>query len=157
MKIDEVAKRYFWPHVKKSKGCWEWQGCKSHGYGWMANPNGSPRAHRFSWEVHFGPIPKKRLVCHHCDNKGCVNPEHLFIGTQQDNMQDAYRKGLIQSPGVYSGIDNKRSKLTDADVREIRRLHRDEKASCYHLARVFCVGSSTIHRVVKRINWKHVD
>jgi hypothetical protein len=78
--------------------CWEWAACKSKsGYGkFSLGPRGSERhfrAHRFSYELHKGPITKDMYVCHTCDNQGCVNPEHLWLGTAKDNLMDMSYKG----------------------------------------------------------------
>ena len=81
-------------------GCWIWMGATSNGYG-VASDNGKTQpAHRYSWELHNGPIPEGMQVCHKCDVKPCVNPDHLFIGTQKDNMHDAMRKGRVDYKGM---------------------------------------------------------
>jgi hypothetical protein len=88
----------FWDKVVKSSGCWEWKGTKDNrGYPRIATRRGkSPiRASRLSYIIHYGSIPKGLCVCHKCDNPGCVNPEHLFVGTQKDNMMDASRKNRL--------------------------------------------------------------
>ena len=84
----------FWRRVNKTDTCWWWTGTvATHGYGTMSI-NSEPRLmHRFSYELHKGPVPEGLFVCHRCDNKRCVNPDHLFTGTHQDNMRDMVEKG----------------------------------------------------------------
>lgn len=83
----------FWVNVVKTDGCWIWTGnFNAFGYGRIGNNGKRELAHRFSWVLHYGPIPKGLIVCHHCDNTACVRPDHLFIGTQQDNMDDMISK-----------------------------------------------------------------
>lgn len=89
----------FWSYVAKSDGCWEWTGkIGKNGYGvFFANVKAYP-AHRKSWQMANGPIPSGMHICHHCDNKKCVRPDHLFVGTHADNMRDAWAKGIIHKP-----------------------------------------------------------
>jgi hypothetical protein len=76
--------------------CWEWMGTKNpNGYGLFSSRYFSGAAHRASWEIFVGPIPDGLFICHKCDNKSCVNPEHLFLGTQYDNMQDKAQKDRL--------------------------------------------------------------
>lgn len=91
------AVRRFWAKVHKSDGCWEWTGKRASGYGRFVTPPGRRMwsAHRYSWTLANGPIPDGLFVLHHCDNKPCVRPEHLFLGTNADNMRDAWRKGRL--------------------------------------------------------------
>jgi hypothetical protein len=86
----------FWRKVKKSEGCWEWQGWRDDGgYGSIGSFGNADRVktHRYSWQLHNGPIPDDLLVCHTCDNPPCVRPDHLFLGTHLDNMRDKMKKG----------------------------------------------------------------
>lgn len=85
----------FWEKVVKGPGCWSWTSSTSEkgGYGFLSDRGEKVYAHRLSWELHRGPIPVGLWVLHSCDNPPCCNPEHLFLGTRTDNMQDAARKG----------------------------------------------------------------
>lgn len=92
--------RRFWDKVQKTPTCWLWTGATKDGYryGIIGPPggHGSPiRAHRLSWELANGPIPSGMVICHSCDEPRCVRPEHLFLGTQRDNLFDARSKGKV--------------------------------------------------------------
>ena len=107
-------------------------------------------AHRLAWTLRFGEVPKGKFVCHHCDNRICINPLHLFIGTNADNQADAARKGR------YSGTRNPNSKLTEAGVRLMREWYRRGRSQT-RLAKEFGVGQATVHYVVTRKHWPHVE
>lgn len=84
----------FWRFVCKSDACWEWTASiGSHGYGQLTYLQQKYTAHRLSWELHRGPIPDGLFVLHKCDNRRCVKPDHLFLGTQRENLEDMTRKG----------------------------------------------------------------
>lgn len=94
---------------KVPSGCWEWKGAVHHrGYGQVGwNENGKAHwsyAHRLSYQTFVGPITDGLFVCHHCDNKRCINPEHLFLGTPKENTQDASRKGLMKGRPRPAGV-----------------------------------------------------
>ena len=94
--IIQPPEQRFWHSVIRTSECWQWTGARSgKGYGKLSIGKRNVYVHRFSWELHNSPIPEGLLVCHHCDNRLCVNPNHLFVGSQRDNLQDASKKGRL--------------------------------------------------------------
>ncbi|MCK4232488.1 HNH endonuclease [candidate division WOR-3 bacterium] len=108
------------------------------------------RAHRYSWELACGPIPNGLFVRHHCDNPICINPEHLFLGTNKDNMQDAARKGKIPH---FHGEAHGSHKLTATDVQLIRQ---DKISTLGELGKKFGIGRTQVRRIKNGENWKHI-
>ncbi len=145
----------FWSKVQENTetGCWEWQAALSpKGYGQWITTKGTRRSHRISFIDAKGKIPKGKLVLHHCDVPGCVNPEHLYYGTHQDNMNDAIKRERW-TRGVIQGS----AKLNDDKVRKIRVLHATGDYTPASLADRFKVSQRTIRGVVKREWWRHVE
>lgn len=128
--------------------CWRWIGSfKDNGYGRL----GDDYAHRLSFRLHVGLIPDGRNVCHTCDNRWCVNPLHLFIGTQADNMDDMRAKGR----GHY-GAKRSSTGITDADVEEMRRLYWSEVVSQAKIARRYGLTQPHVLKIVRGLRWTHV-
>lgn len=154
---DGLIKR-FWARVSETEGCWEWTGGRTpKGYGLLLVEGRKVYAHRFSYARFVGPIPDGLLVCHHCDNPPCVRPDHFFLGSNTDNMRDASRKGrLVGSHPAGRGAAHHHAKLTEADVREIRR-RGDEGESYAGIARAFHIAPSTSRGIVLRMRWGHVQ
>ena len=96
--FDKKSLDRFWAKVKKGPDCWEWTAAKRYGYGAIKWDGWTQQAHRVSYQIHVGPIPPEKFICHHCDNPGCVNPDHLFSGTSMDNTTDAKIKGRLGAP-----------------------------------------------------------
>jgi hypothetical protein len=139
--------------VDKSGDCWEWTGHREpNGYGRFYYNGRMTWAHRVSWQLFRGPIPTGLDVCHHCDNRGCVRPSHLFVGTRADNMADANRKGRIPR-----GEDASAAKLTAAQVRAIRAEYAAGGVLMREIAARLGVSDTTIKFVVNRKRWSHVD
>jgi Autographiviridae endonuclease len=135
--------------------CQEWDlGRTTDGYGHLRLNGGYAYAHRLVWEEVNGPIPVGLFVLHRCDNPPCINIDHLFLGTQEDNVRDMVTKGRARGK-VAPGEQNGMAKLTNDVVREIRR--RSAAGVNYsRLASDYDVSKSLICAVVRRQTWKHV-
>jgi len=152
--MSDLIYNRFWEKVDKGESCWQWTaGDNGEGYGRFRHDNQKVGAHRFSWEFHFGDIPDSMLVCHKCDNPGCVNPDHLFLGTNQDNMNDMVKKGRNK---IRVGAANNKTKLNVEKVKTIRFLYSKGNHTQRELAKMFGVGQPCIKDIVNRITWKHV-
>ena len=156
----------FWLYVLKSEeGCWLWQGGLSNkGYGQLSLPgkgNGTILAHRLSYELAYGMILPTVFCLHRCDTPACVNPAHLYLGTQSDNGRDVSerkRTGYHRHPESYPvGEKVWSSRLTEDQIREIRRLHDIEKWSQGRIGRYIGIAQSSISKIVLRKGWKHVE
>lgn len=147
----------FWEKVEKAgpDDCWLWTGqLNKDGYGVLragkVDGYRTQGAHRISFQLAGGTIPEGKSVCHTCDNPGCVNPNHLWVGSNQDNVDDSVRKGRW-TRGEKSGM----AKLTDKDVREMRERYPAESYEA--IARAFRVSKKTARSAIIGETWKHVE
>jgi HNH endonuclease len=149
----EPSKR-FWGKVETTPNCWNWLGSFTHnGYGRFAlTPMKTVRAHRFAFEDFYGEIPQGLQVCHHCDNPKCVRPDHLFLGTMKENVDDRERKGRGDGKN-RKGEKHPYSKLTAQDVYQIRYLYAATTMSQDRLAEEFHISQAQIWRVIHGKNW----
>lgn len=152
----------FWSKVKigSPDECWEWQAGKhKKGYGefWFPQRGKHTKAHQVAWILTYGDIRDNYQVLHKCDNPSCVNPKHLFLGTNQDNVDDKMNKGRWNSRFLFGiehpqhGENSKYHKLTESDVREIRSLRG--KMTLREIARKFGVAHGVINNIFQNRKW----
>lgn len=142
--IKSLTERFWEKVMKDVSECWIWIGARiPGGYGHFDQRG----AHRVSWELHFGPVPEGQHVLHHCDNKACVRPDHLFLGDQKKNMEDKMTKSR-QARGSRQG----KSKLTENDVIDLRILDIPLSA----LAQLYQISIRQVCNLKKRRQWQHI-
>jgi hypothetical protein len=154
--LDKATRKFLRGLRKLDTGCWTCDTAYATGRGYrylQIAENGvyhAFRAHRFSYEHFVGPIPDGKLICHTCDVRSCCNPDHLFSGSQSDNMQDMVRKqrGLV-------GEKSAKTSFTEADILRIYR-YVDEGLSRKAIAEQFGVAAVTISHIASGRNWKHL-
>lgn len=149
--------------LKTDKHCWEWRAAKKkEGYGFFGvgcrwdKTKRKMLAHRVSYEIFVGPIPSGMFVCHHCDNPSCVNPDHLFVGTCQDNLRDMTEKGRRAKPPRppnLLGDLHPSAKLSYPKAKQIRREYFAGGVSQKDLGKKFKVSQTTIWKVVRDKRW----
>lgn len=150
----------FWRFVEKSDGCWKWTGksVNKKGYGQLGAIGGKGTkaiaAHRLSYQIHKGEIPDGMVVMHSCDNPSCVNPDHLSVGTQSQNILEAIAKGRKTLPKLphFTGVDHPGARFTEQDIRDIRSQGMNDTG----LAKKYGVATSTIRRIRIGKTWSHV-
>lgn len=174
MQLTEKDISRFWAKVDKNGPvhpydaalgmCWMWKGSlQNKGYGafWTNHESvvSTLLAHRISFTISIGQIPDGMKALHSCDNPPCVNPAHLFLGTQKDNMQDCSRKGRAGRPvGIPGcrGVAQWKTHLDDDKVREIRRIYARGGVSQEAVGRMFGIKRTTVLGIVSHRKWAHV-
>lgn len=156
----ELIKRRFWKYTNPStkvKSCWRWDGpIGSNGYGLLVvggrRNHSNLSAHRLSYTIFNGEIPNGKFVCHSCDNRWCVNPKHLWVGTAKDNIRDAVKKGRFHG-NQLAGENHGSAKIKLRDVPKIRKLYATGKYTHSVIAEMFGVKHSTIGNIVTHKAW----
>jgi hypothetical protein len=149
MELTEKQKARFWAKVNKTDSCWLWTGTgDSKGYGQVRINNINYQSHRVLWLLAGNTIPEGHVIRHKCRLKNCVNPEHLETGTQAENMADMIRDGTSNR-----GSKNPNTKLTEAQVREIRNSDKTQ----WELAQIYNVKQSAISNIKNRKTWYWLD
>lgn len=157
---------FFWSKIKKTDTCWIWQGrVDRNGYG-KFHVGSIFLAHRYSYQLHNGPLAPGMFVCHKCDNPPCCNPDHLFLGTAADNIKDAAAKGRmargernaahLYPDRVLRGSGHACSKLTEEQVRELRDDYAAGGVTQQQLAKRYNINNSTVCYILKRRTWTHI-
>jgi len=152
----ETLEQRFWQKVDKRSDdeCWEWTASTNiHGYGQLWIRNTFIVASRASWIVHFSYIPDGLCVCHRCDNRKCVNPNHLFLGTHQDNSNDMKKKGRSLN---QKGENNHATKLTDNDILNVRKMWVSGKHRQKEIMGIFNLSRVSLWRIISYRTWKSV-
>lgn len=140
---------HFWERVDKTSDCWIWTGAITRaGYGWVRAWGTSRLAHRVAWELTNGSIPAGIFICHKCDNRICVNPNHHFLGTDSDNMHDCSVKGRTSW-----GEKSAHAKLKSQQVMEIRKLYKLGCHSYQSIAEEFGIGMVTVANIITGVTW----
>lgn len=151
---EQEIKKFFSRVVKGSveDDCWRWIGATSHGYAIFKVKFERYRASRVSYFITHGVDPEELFICHKCDNPICTNPNHLFLGDQFVNMNDASIKNRL-----CVGKDNIMSRLKEEDIPKIKEIYAKGGISQLKLAKQFSVTQATIFRVVRNKCWKHLN
>jgi hypothetical protein len=164
---DQTIIASFMGYVRKESDCWIWTGSLDHdGYGRFWLNSKTIQAHRVAYLLFCGEIDTGLWVLHSCDNPPCVKPDHLFLGTHQDNMDDKSMKGR-QATGLRNGrythpescvegVRNGRSSLTEKDVLAIRSRYASGELVYRELACLFDVSIATVARIINREHWTHI-
>jgi len=148
-----------WTKVDKTGSCWLWQGVLyPNGYGRIRFRGREEYTHRVSYILAHGPILAGMSICHKCDVRNCVNPDHLFMGTQKDNMADMVSKSRQAPPDITKrvGTDNGRSVLSESDVLAIRRNFVYTRGIYQKLALKYSVTPEMIGNIIRRSSWTHI-
>ena len=150
---------YFFQRVdiRAPHECWPWTGtCTRHKRGLARIKKKQVYAYRLALLVYGNPVPADQCVLHKCDNPNCVNPNHLMIGTQAENIKDMFKKGRNSPLPVSRGVKNANAKLNPDLVREIRSRHT-AGASYSEIAKIIGRSKSCVSFVVTKRTWSHVD
>lgn len=151
-KVSGTLEERFWDKVQKTGMCWVWTGCKqSQGYGQIRIKRKCELAHRVSWELTNGRIADNTQVLHKCDNPACVRPDHLFLGSQQDNVDDMVAKGRNKNGAAFESRNS--AKLTPGQVLWVRSLESPNRSD---LSKLLGVTTTTVCDIINRKTWRDI-
>ena len=158
--VNEASK--LWNYTRQEGDCWVWTRCRfENGYGAFKVANKQWRTHRLAWTLMHGEIPAGLQVNHHCDNKACINPAHLYVGDQKQNRQDAVRRGRTAKGirnGMYThpesrstGERNSNHKITDEQRADMRIAYAQGGVTLSQLGKQYGITAQSVYSSVKRI------
>ncbi len=149
--VDESLLHRFWSKVQKSDGCWEWTAALRVGYGAFRIGNRIWESHRVAWLLVHGHLPEKLFLCHHCDNRKCVRVDHLFLGTQLDNVRDMHQKGRVNQA---EGEQMPNAVLNEQIVKEMWSLRRSKGWGRVRISRALRVSSVAVDSALRGKSWR---
>jgi hypothetical protein len=153
-KYGTPIERFNSSYVISENGCWNWiKSLGTHGSGNISVNGNQMLSYRYSYLIHKGEIPKGMDVCYSCDNRACVNPKHLWLGTHRENMMDSLNKGRGNR---QIGSECHKAKLTEEQVIEIRLKHASGYFNYCDLSKIYGITHQAIRDIVIRKNWKHI-
>ena len=169
-KLGRTEAEKFWPNVRVTPGCWIWTAPLVGGYGRIFLNGKAKKAHRTSYELNVATIPDGLLVLHRCDNRKCVNPDHLFLGTHLDNCLDKMKKGrgnvqsrsgehhwMLRNPErIARGERVWIAKMTKEKVIELRREYATGSITQRALAVKHGIGYKNLNLILNRKTWTHI-
>ena len=150
--IERMKQKYI---VNPVTNCWEWQANRYYnGYGHINVDKKTLFVHRYSYEYYFGSFDKSLCVLHKCDNRKCINPDHLFLGTRDENMKD-----MVSKNRQAKGIDNGTNKLSEIDVIEIKKTLSEKiyKGLITQLSKKYKVSRAVIYDIKNGKSWSHIQ
>lgn len=156
--IDNEYKKFFFERLSLKleileNGCLNWKGFKNAwGYPRITYKKKTYLGNRLIWELNFGKIPEGKIICHTCDNPGCLEIKHLYLGTFKDNIQDCILRNRHKFP---RGSESPNAKLKENEVKEIRKL-MSQGATIRYISKKYNIGITTVFRIKHNISWKHV-
>lgn len=155
--VHATPEQRFWLKVAKTDTCWSWTAARlPHGYGLFYANSQKVLAHRFSYELHYGPIPPGFNIRHRCDNPPCIRPDHLALGTQADNVTDMIQRGRMNHSNKAVGERHPSHRLTEGTVRAIRDRYAAGGVRQVELAQEYGISQPSISALLRRQTWRHI-